>query len=103
MSPTKTELAPMKVGVAELLSRKRRFCWLIPPSYRIGVVRGVTSLAARIEVECRLLVKPPPECENGNQTSVFGPVLDCCAGPVRVQPAAERLGEDPRREHCGCL
>src|ERR1700742_70099 len=58
MSPTKTELAPMKVGVAELLSRKRRFCWLIPPSYRIGVVRGVTSLAARIEVECRLLVKP---------------------------------------------
>jgi hypothetical protein len=36
----------MKVGLAELLSRKRRFCWAIPPSYPIEIVVDVTSLAS---------------------------------------------------------
>src|ERR1700760_1626177 len=58
MSPTNTELAPINVGLAAPLSRNRRFCWVMATSYRIKMHRGVTSLAARIEVECRHPDKP---------------------------------------------
>jgi hypothetical protein len=36
----------MKVGVAELLSRNRRFSWLMATYYPIGIPRDVTSLAS---------------------------------------------------------
>src|ERR1700689_4078886 len=106
MSPTNTEFAPMNVGLAELLSRNRRFCWLMTPflSYRDSPWCDELGVAARwrIEVECTIPINPL-ECENGHQASVFGPVHNLRTRAVRVQPPAERLGENPGREHHRCL
>ena len=35
--------------------------------------------------------------------SVVGPVFDCRAGRVGLQPPAKRLGKNPGREHHGCV
>src|SRR5277367_4306014 len=49
------------------------------------------GVAARWQTEVE---SAPPrtsvECENGHQTSVFGPLFGRRIGPVRMQPPAER-------------
>src|SRR5271170_3361033 len=96
MLPMTTDLAPTKVGVAGLESRKRRFCSFMAPylSYRASPWCDELGVAARsrIDVECR---HASPQSPPG---PVFGRAL-----PVGLQPPAERLGKGRGCEHHGCL